>query len=99
MTHPALGLIAPMIEATKELKNENTALKTELDAIRKDRKDVKDAVASLTRQVELLNKAAGQKVEKASIIPVTNGWLFLTIGFLSGLCMVLVVTRKNNQAG
>ncbi len=92
-----VGLIAPMIEATKELKDENAALKTELEEMRSERKDVKDAVESLNKQVELLNKAAANKVEKASILP--ENWMLLLIGFLGGLCMVLVVTRKKNQAG
>lgn len=94
-----VGLIAPMIEATKELKDENAALKTELETIRSEREDVKNAVASLTRQVDLLNKAAGNNVEKASIIPLPQSWLLLLIGFLSGLCMVLVVSRKKHQVG
>lgn len=92
-----VGLIAPMIEATKELKKENAALKEEIASTLADTAEIKQSVSDLSKQVELLNKATAQKVEKASIIPLSQGWLFLIIGFLSGLCMVLVVSRKNNQ--
>ena len=84
------GLIAPMIEATKELKTENDNLRAELDAI-------KTAQADLGKQVELLNKAAAQKVEKASMIPLSQSWLYILLGMLSTLCIVLV-TRKTAKA-
>ncbi|PCI98597.1 MAG: hypothetical protein COB14_07720 [Alphaproteobacteria bacterium] len=48
-----VGLIAPMIEATKELRAENTALKSGLD--------------DLSQQVALLNKMAGNNVGQASM--------------------------------
>lgn len=50
-----VGLIAPMIEATKELRAENAALKSGLD--------------DLSQQVALLNNMAGNNVGKASMVP------------------------------
>ena len=50
-----VGLIAPMIEATKELKNENNQLRAELDALK--------------QQVQTLNRHALNSTDKASISP------------------------------
>ena len=88
------GLIAPMIEATKALKAENDNLRTELAAVKDGQADIKDSLASLNKQVELLNKATGQKVGKASMLPVGAHWLYLLFGLLGGLGLALVFTRK-----
>ncbi len=48
-----VGLVAPMIEATKELKAENDSLKSQMN--------------DLSQQVALLNKMAGNNVGKASM--------------------------------
>ena len=96
------GLIAPMIEATKALKAENDNLRTELAAVKdgqeKMEADIKDSLASLNKQVELLNKATGQKVGKASLLPlglpVGAHWLYLLFGLLGGAGLVVVFTRK-----
>ena len=48
-----VGLVAPMIEATKELKAENDSLKSQMD--------------DLSQQVALLNKMADNNVDKASM--------------------------------
>lgn len=50
-----VGLIAPMIEATKELKKENNQLRAELDALKE--------------QVQTLNRHAFNKTDKASLTP------------------------------
>ena len=50
-----VGLIAPMIEATKELKKENNQLRAELD--------------TLKQQVQTLNRHAFNKTDKASVTP------------------------------
>jgi cytoskeletal protein CcmA (bactofilin family) len=50
-----VGLIAPMIEATKELKKENNQLRAELDALKE--------------QVQTLNRHALSKTDKASMMP------------------------------
>ena len=88
------GLIAPMIEATKALKAENDNLRTELAAVKDGQADIKDSLASLNKQVELLNKATGQKVGKASMLPVGAHWLYLLFGLLGGAGLVVVFTRK-----
>lgn len=80
-----IGLIAPMIEATKAVHAENMALKAELE-------DIKS-------QVELLNKATAGNADKASIIPTNaNGWLYALLGMLGTLCIVLVMNRKPSKA-
>ncbi len=93
-----VGLIAPMIEATKALSAENKMLKADLASVKDGQDDIKATLASLSSQVELLNKTAGQKVGKASIAPLSNGWMYLLLGILSTLCIVLVVTRKPAKA-
>ena len=93
-----VGLIAPMIEATKELNAENTALKAELSAVKDSQDEMKATLASLNDQVELLNKAAVNDVNKASILPSTQRWLYLLLGMLGTLCIVLVTTRKTAKA-
>ena len=93
-----MGLIAPMIEATKSLKAENNELRAELASLKSGQDEMQATLASLTDQVELLNKAAVNDVNKASILPVTQSWLYLLLGILGTLCIVLVTTRKSAKA-
>ncbi|NCC23364.1 MAG: hypothetical protein EOM26_13035, partial [Alphaproteobacteria bacterium] len=70
-----IGLIAPMIEATKSLKAENDALRAELEALREERAQTASAVEDLAKQVELLNRAALGGTGRASM-PV---WMVLLL--------------------
>ncbi len=73
-----VGLIAPMIEATKELRAENADLKSSLD--------------DLSQQVALLNKMAGNNVDKASM----EGYLMLLLGLLGGIGIMFGFQRRKN---
>ncbi|MCD8498208.1 MAG: tail fiber domain-containing protein [Alphaproteobacteria bacterium] len=87
-----VGLIAPMIEATKELSAENAVLKAELEALRADRASVRADVDSLKEQVALLNKLAADDAEKASSLTL---WLALmAVLSMTGLFGFIVVRRR-----
>ncbi len=62
-----VGLIAPMIEATKELKAENEALKAELASVKSDRETMVTALNDLSRDVQGLKAHTGYGINKAQI--------------------------------
>ncbi len=86
------GLIAPMIEATKELKAENESLKTELSELKTAHIQTAQTLENLSDQVALLNKAAGNNVGKASM----QSYIMLLLGLLGGMGLVLLITRRKN---
>lgn len=93
-----IGLIAPMIEATKELDRlqndlrlENEILKAELALVRADQAQDKAELDSIKEQVALLNKLTADQAEKASSLHL---WLAL-LGALSLSCVFgLVIVRR-----
>jgi hypothetical protein len=90
-----VGLIAPMIEATKELKAENAALKAELAELKTAQAETNATLASINDQVELLSKiSAANTVDKGSM----QHMLILLLGLLLGAGFALVITRKNHKA-
>lgn len=89
-----IGLIAPVIEASKELKAENEALRAELAALKAHSLETEKTLAGLSRQVEILNEVAGQRVGKASMSPFLVYGAGLLMGVLAALGCVLVVMRK-----
>ena len=88
-----VGLIAPMIEATKELRAENTALKTELSGVKTTQAQTTQALTELSQQVALLNKMAGNNVGKASMMP----YFMLLFGLLGGMGFMLLIQRKQQK--
>ena len=84
-----IGLIAPMIEATKELKARNEKLETELSQVKASQQDTNIALVYLTKQVALLNKGALQNVNKASMLP----YLMLLFGLVFGIGSTIVINR------
>ncbi len=89
-----IGLIAPMIEATKELRAENTALRAELASIKTAQADTDMQLQKINDQLALLNNITGQNIgKKASMQPA----LWLLLGLLMGLgSMVIVQRHKQN---
>ncbi|MFN3827129.1 MAG: tail fiber domain-containing protein [Micavibrio sp.] len=82
-----IGMIAPMIEATKELKAENEALKAELASLRTDREDMMAALDTLTQDVQGLKAHTGYGINKASVgLGMLMGLLVAAAG--SGLIIV-----------
>jgi hypothetical protein len=81
-----VGLIAPMIEATKELKTENNALKAELAQMH-------TSLEEISAQVAVLNTAAGVNVGKASML----SYLWVLLALMSGFGLSLVVMRRYNK--
>ncbi len=80
-----IGLIAPMIEATKELKAENEALKAELDSVKTKLGDIND----LRHDVKALKAHTGYGINKAEI----GVWVLVGMGgmgfmiFFGGLAL------------
>lgn len=81
-----VGLIAPMIEATKELNAENKALKSA-------QIETNAAITNLNEQVALLNKMAGNNVGKASMMP----YLMMLFGLLGGIGIMIIIQRKQQR--
>lgn len=87
-----VGLIAPMIEATKELKAENEALKAELDSVKTKLADVDD----LRHDVKALKAHTGYGINKAAI----GIWVLVGMGFMGLLFLVtgnLIRTRRREE--
>jgi hypothetical protein len=90
-----VGLIAPMIEATKELRAENLALKAEIAALKTAQKDTDAKLTSIDEQVKLLSKiSAANTVDQGSM----QSLLILLLGLMMGGAMALIITRKNHNA-
>ena len=62
-----MGLIAPMIEATKELNAENRALKAELAELKSQNEDTAATLASLTEDVKGLKAKTGYGIQKSGV--------------------------------
>ncbi|MBI1301979.1 MAG: hypothetical protein GC137_10060 [Alphaproteobacteria bacterium] len=73
------ALVSPLIQATKELKSQNAALRAE-------QKQIRDAVAALTGQVNVLNKVSGREVSYTTITPL----FMLLVGALIGSSIAMV---------
>ncbi len=90
-----VGLIAPMIEATKELKAENEALKAQLAEIKTAQTETNEVLADLGSQVELLNKLAHANTKsEASVQSIIMLLLGLLGGF--GIAGVFFIRRRSN---
>lgn len=77
-----MGLIAPLIEAVKELDAQNTALREENGAL-------DDRLADVEGQVALLSKIAGDGTQKSSSVLL---WWCL-MAFVAGAGAVVVINR------
>ncbi len=86
-----VGLIAPMIEATKELKAENDALRGKLAAMHKTQEQTQAALSSLSAQVSTLNKLAGKDINKASLMPP---YLWVLLALMGGFGLAVIMRRK-----
>ncbi len=86
-----MGLIAPMIEATKELKTKNELLKSEISDLKAIQYQTHTTLTDLSKQVELLNKVTGKSVGRASMLP----YIMLLIGIFSG--MGIMITLQSRQ--
>lgn len=78
-----VGLIAPMIEATKSLKSENEALKAELA-------EIKGAQADILEQVHGLSRHTGYGSERAAL----DKWLLLAMMAMMGGMGYMLLRRK-----
>ena len=79
-----VGLIAPMIEAMKELEAENAALRTASEGKFK----------ALEDQVALLSKIAGNDAQRAS-----SAWLWLMMALWGGMGVAFVVIARPASLG
>ncbi|MCC6597225.1 MAG: tail fiber domain-containing protein [Alphaproteobacteria bacterium] len=78
-----IGLIAPIIEAVHDLSTENEALRSEINLIKAENTEVRESLASLSRQVELLNRAASKNIGQASMQPIAITALSLLLGLIA----------------
>ncbi len=83
-----VGLIAPMIEASKELKAENDTLRAELD-------EMKKAIDSIGAKVGHFSN--DNQPSMAAWSPLMTLGMFGGLGFIGGLGLLLVVTRKSKN--
>jgi hypothetical protein len=78
-----IGLITPLIEASKALKEENLALKAELQ-------DIRTAQAEILEQVHGLSRHTGFNHERASF----DKWLMALMIMVMGAMMVMMIRRR-----
>jgi hypothetical protein len=74
-----IGLIAPMIKATQELKAENESLSAQLAAMNDQQASLQGAVENLSAQVDILNRLSGQNLRQASFFGGPLGMLALIL--------------------
>ncbi|QQG35807.1 MAG: tail fiber domain-containing protein [Micavibrio aeruginosavorus] len=95
-----IGMIAPIVEATKELKAENDMLKAELAALKSDREQMVTALNDLTRDVQGLKAHTGYGINKAS---VGMGMLLGMLAAAAGSGLIIVATgiarRRRHNTG
>ncbi len=89
-----VGLIAPVIEATKALKAENEALKAELASYKAGQQDMMETVAAMKRDVDGLKAQTGYGFDKAGM---NIAWLVLL--FLAGGGAGVLISRRRPSAG
>lgn len=89
-----VGMIAPMIEATKELKAENETLKAELAAIKADRETMVTALNDLSRDVKGLKAHTGYGVDKAGF----EFWMMIMAAVIIGASATLLVIGSMRQS-
>lgn len=89
-----VGMIAPMIEATKELKAENDALKAELAEIRTDREAMATALNDLSRDVKGLKAHTGYGIDKAGF----EFWMMIMVAAIIGASATLLVIGSMRQS-
>ena len=89
-----VGLIAPMIEATKELKAENDNLRAEIAALRAEREEITTALNDLATDVKGLKAHTGYGIDRAEM-----GLWMLLIAFASGSLVLLLggIVRNRQQ--
>ena len=91
-----VGLIAPMIEATKELKAENDNMRAEIAALRAERDEMKTALNDLATDVKGLKAHTGYGINRAEM-----GLWMLLIALASGSLVLLlggIVRNRQNKA-
>ena len=84
-----VGLIAPMIEATKELKAENDALKAEIATMKSGQDEIMASLASMQDDMNGLKLHTGFGIEKANLQTLA---IMLLMMILGGSC-VMIATR------
>jgi hypothetical protein len=89
-----VGMIAPMIEATKELKAENETLKAELAAVKADREQMVTALNDLSRDVKGLKAHTGYGVDKAGF----EFWMMIMAAVIIGASATLLVIGSMRQS-
>ena len=86
-----VGLIAPMIEATKALKSENDDLKAKLAELRAQQTEVLAAIDTLRTDVR------GMKVHTGYGLSQANMTLSMLLLLLLGGAVLVVTTRRQNK--
>ena len=89
-----IGLVAPLIEATKELHAENIALKTRIEALEDDKAEMQASLDDLARDVRGLKATTGYGFGQASI-GLGAGFVFLF--FLGGSAVFISVSRNRKR--
>jgi hypothetical protein len=89
-----IGLIAPMIEATKDLKAENEVLKGQIKDLQSDNAAIHASLSGINQQLDQLNRAALGGVNKASFDGGFSAALLLAIGALLGALGTALLRRK-----
>jgi hypothetical protein len=79
-----MGLIAPMIEAGKELEAENKALHAEIDELKAQQAEMKQALSTIGEDIKGLKTHTGYGIGKAQMSLLL---MLAALGMLSGLVL------------
>ncbi|MGH1376096.1 MAG: tail fiber domain-containing protein [Alphaproteobacteria bacterium] len=91
-----VGLIAPMIEATKELKTENNTLKSEVLSLKTAQAQTNKSLTEISEQVAMLNKVTSASIgNKASM----ESYIMLLLGLIGGGMFMMLIQRRKPQNG
>ncbi len=83
-----------MVGAVQDLKAENDNLKAALDKMQASQKQTRAALDKISKQVAVLNTAAGENVGKASMI----SYLWILMALMGGFGLSVLTRRKYTKA-
>lgn len=92
-----VGLIAPMIEASKELKAENDNLRAEIATLRAEREEMHAALDTIATDIKGLKAHTGYGINRAEM----GLWMMLAVlgGGAAVLYIGTMIRNRRNRAG
>jgi predicted nuclease with TOPRIM domain len=92
-----VGMIAPLIEASKSLKAENDTLKAQVDKLKGEQSAMNDNFKTLANDVEGLKAHTNYGVDKAQF-GLTEAGIMIGAGAFGGAAVVMFSRRRKKTA-